>query len=137
MLTLIFILICILVAFTATVTCVAYHKNINLENKICLTSILIVGMLIVAIMWNALAISLKVTVGDTSEFIVRISDTSQESTSYNLYYDNSEDRYFITKVNLWDITNIHYREYLNSELVEEYLTHHNAMNEISLFDTKN
>ena len=76
--------------------------------------------------------SLINAVGDTSEFIACVDEFND--VHQNLYYDNALDKYFIVEADLWDLSKIQYREYLDTNLVKQYLEHKNAIASINLFN---
>lgn len=86
-----------------------------------------VGAIIVVIAMVIPTAALKITVGDTSEFVTSIDEL--DSVQQNLYYDNAEERYFIVKADHWDMSKMQYREYLDTGLVEQYLEHKEAIQE--------
>ena len=75
--------------------------------------------------------ALVVAVGDTAEFVTSIDEYDVHQ---NLYYDKAENKYFVVEADQWNLSRLQYREYLDSELVEQYLEHKNAIYDIPLFE---
>ena len=121
--------IIILVVFIATVVPIGIKEEKKPGFPI-VTSFIAAIIMVVAIVIPTTA--LVVAVGDTAEFVVSIDEFGD--MRQNLYYDKADDQYFIVKADLWDMSKMQYREYLDTELVEQYLAHKEAIEKIPLFD---
>ena len=87
-----------------------------------------VGAIIVVIAMVIPTAALKIAVGDTAEFVASIDEF--DDTHQNLYFDGAENKYFVVDANLWDMSKMQYREYLDTEMVEQYLEHKEAIRDI-------
>ena len=95
-----------------------------------LVTVLVTALLIIvtaAVPTTALAIA----VGENAKCVRYIDDI--DTMNQNLYYDNVEDRYFIVEADPWDMSKLQYRVYLETEWVENYLEHRNAIENTPMF----
>lgn len=71
-----------------------------------------------------------------SHLVTKIHNSKYDSYC-NIRYDYKDDRYFVLAEDLFDISNLQYRVYLDSDTVETYIEHINDFTKYIEESTKN
>lgn len=71
-----------------------------------------------------------------SHLVTKISNSKYDSYC-NIRYDYKDDRYFVLTEDLFDISNLQYRVYLDTDVVDTYIEHVNDFTRYIEESTKN
>ena len=83
--------------------------------------------LVLALILGVPYASRKNAVDESCEYVTTIDNI-------DIYVEEPSGKYFVTNCYPWQMFPMSYREYLNANMVEEYLAHKEAMDQIPLFD---